>query len=375
MGKIGIMSMQRIANYGSFLQAYALKQMIEKLGHTVEFVDYHVGPPIVKDHMESGNKYVRKIKKGLEIFQYKTPFLQKISFIRYKQSFAKKYLPILGVTDDMNYNPQLDCLVVGSDEVFNCIQKNSNVGYSLELFGKNNQAKRLITYAASFGNTTLEKLEHYGKKREIGNLLKGFDAISVRDANSGRIVEKLTGKEPAYHLDPVLVYDYMQECDMIPDLQPTEKYMVLYAYAGRISDEEADWIAKYAKRKNMKVYAIGGIQKCADRFIDCSPFELLAFFKNAEEVITDTFHGSIFSIITHRKFSSLVRVSTGENYGNEEKLVDLLSRLRLTERIVKNIKDSEEINQIEISNEIYNGLLMDARKAAIEYLQSSFAGL
>ena len=69
-------------------------------------------------------------------------------------------MPLLGITDEMNYNPTVDCLVIGSDEVFNCIQKNSNVGYSPELFGKNNHAKKLITYAASFGNTTLEKLEN-----------------------------------------------------------------------------------------------------------------------------------------------------------------------------------------------------------------------
>ena len=52
-------------------------------------------------------------------------------------------MPLLGITDEMNYNPTLDCLVIGSDEVFNCIQKNSNVGYSLELFGKDNHAKKM----------------------------------------------------------------------------------------------------------------------------------------------------------------------------------------------------------------------------------------
>ena len=112
----------------------------------------------------------------------------------------------------------------------------------------------------------------------------------MRDANSGSIVEQFTGEEPVYNLDPVLTYDYMNCCDRIPQIEATEKYLILYAYAGRISNEEADWIAEYAKKKNLKVYAIGGIQKCADRFVDCSPFEVLAYFRNAEEVITDTFH-------------------------------------------------------------------------------------
>ena len=359
MKKVGIMSMQRIANYGSFLQAYALKQLIEGLGHKVEFVDYHVGAPVIAENADSKNKFIRKLEKGLETFQYQAPLSHKLSFIRYKQSFAKKYMPLLGITDEMNYNPTLDCLVIGSDEVFNCIQKNSNVGYSTELFGKDNRADRLITYAASFGNTTLEKLEKYQKAGEVGNLLKEFDAISVRDANSGSIVEQL------------LTYDYMNCCDRIPQIEATEKYLILYAYAGRISNEEADWIAEYAKKKNLKVYAIGGIQKCADRFVDCSPFEVLAYFRNAEEVITDTFHGSIFSVITHRPFTTLIRKSVGNSYGNEEKLSDLLNRLVLTERMTTKVEDAKRINQEPVDYEKVDELLKAHREIAKNYLREN----
>ena len=369
MKKVGIMSMQRIANYGSFLQAYALKQLIEELGCEVQFVDYHVGAPVIAENADSSNKLVRKLKKGLETFQYKAPLSHKVSFIRYKQSFASKYMPLLGVTDEMNYNPTLDCLVIGSDEVFNCIQKNSNVGYSPELFGKDNNAKKLITYAASFGNTTRDKLEKHGKAEEVGNLLKRFDAVSVRDANSGDIVKQFTGKEPVYNLDPVLTYDYMNCCKEIPRIQAGEKYLILYAYAGRISDDEADWISTYAKEKGLKVYVIGGIQKCADRFIDCSPFEVLAYFQNAEEVITDTFHGSIFSVITHCPFTTLIRKSVGNSYGNEEKLSDLLERLNLSERMTTNIEDAESINKKQIDYMKVDELLTDQRKNATGYLK------
>lgn len=371
MGKVGIMSMQRIANYGSFLQAYALKQLMEEVGCNVEFVDYHVGAPVITENADSKNKVVRKIEKGLETFQYRAPLAHKLSFIRYKQSFAQKYMPLLGITDEMNYNPTVDCLVIGSDEVFNCIQKNSNVGYSPELFGKNNHAKKLITYAASFGNTTLIKLEKYKKANEVGALLKKFDAISVRDTNSGTIVEQLTGKEPVYNLDPVLTYDYMNCCDKIPRVQTNEKYLILYAYAGRISNDEADWIAAYAKKKNLKVYAIGGIQKCADRFVDCSPFEVLAYFRNAEEVITDTFHGSIFSVITHRPFATLIRKSVGNSYGNEEKLSDLLNRLGLTERMTTKVEETEHINQQPIDYEKVDDVLQKQREIAKAYLCQS----
>ncbi|WP_270314698.1 polysaccharide pyruvyl transferase family protein [Streptococcus infantarius] len=192
MKKVGIMSMQRIANYGSFLQAYALRKLLEKEGCSVEFVDYHVDKPVIVN--DERNQFVRKFNKVIEVIELRASLGQKVSYLKHKQSFFKKYLPLLGVSELMNYNPPLDCLIVGSDEVFNCIQKNPNVGYSLELFGKDNNAKRLISYAASFGNTTLDKLQAYAKDREISTYLKRFDAISVRDSNSGEIVKKLIGQ-------------------------------------------------------------------------------------------------------------------------------------------------------------------------------------
>ena len=345
MSNVGIMSMQRIANYGSFLQAYALKSMIEELGHSVQFVDYHVCPPVISDDSESSNKLTRMVKKGLETFRFHAPLSHKLAFISYKRSYASKYLTLLGIAEEPNYNPTLDCMVIGSDEVFNCIQKNTNVGFSPELFGAGNNAGKVITYAASFGNTTIDKLRKYGKAEEIAGYLNDISAISVRDANSGSVVRELTSREPVYHLDPVLAYDYFGRCDRIPEIPTNEKYLILYAYSGRITDAESDWIASYAKRRGLKVYAIGGVQKCADRFIDCSPFKVLAYFRNAEEVITDTFHGSIFSVISQSPFTTIVRKSVGTGYGNEEKLTDLLNRLGLTDRMTFDVTQAEHINQ------------------------------
>ena len=129
-----------------------------------------------------------------------------------------------------------------------------------------------------------------------------------------------------------------------------------------------------AKKKNLKVYAIGGIQKCADRFVDCSPFEVLAYFRNAEEVITDTFHGSIFSVITHRPFTTLIRKSVGNSYGNEEKLSDLLKRLGLANRMTTKIEDTENINEKTIDYAKVDELLKAHREVAKEYLRKNLEG-
>ena len=198
--------MQRIYNYGSFLQAYALKKMMEECGAEVEFVDYHPGECILPSKETTGMK--RKIQKGLEILRMKGRLRDKIQFVKYKKNYARKNYPVLGLKETYNYAPKLDLLVIGSDEVFNCIQDNSNVGFAPELFGAGHQADRLVSYAASFGNTTLESLKKYQVDEQVAQWLRAFDAISVRDDNSRKIVQELTGKDPVCHLDPVLVYDY-----------------------------------------------------------------------------------------------------------------------------------------------------------------------
>ncbi|MBO5348485.1 MAG: polysaccharide pyruvyl transferase family protein [Clostridia bacterium] len=365
--KIGILSMQRIKNYGSFLQAYGLRKLIEEQGYEVQYVDYHVEEPIIKDNLNGKND---KISKALKTLEGDAPLIQKIQYIIHKKNFGKKYYGVLGLTETPNYNPELDTLVIGSDEVFNCIQSNKNVGYSLELFGKDNNAKKVITYAASFGNTTIAKLEEHNKKEEIADLLNKMDMVSARDNNTGKIVETISDKKVVYNLDPVLAYDYMNKCNEIPDIDVKEKFIIVYAYSNRISANESKYIREFAKKNNLKVYSIGGAQKCADKFIDCSPFEALAYFKKAEIVITDTFHGSIFSIITKRNFVTLVRKSVGNAYGNEEKLTDLLERLSLKDRITYDIKNIDEILNNKIDYDKVDEILKSERANTFNYLKN-----
>lgn len=363
MSKVGILSMQRIKNYGSFLQAYALKKMIESIGHDVEFVDYHVNEPLIKDDNKNNI-----ITKGIHTLLSDGKLLHKIQYIHHKNKFAKKYFDLLELSKEPNYNPKLDVLVIGSDEVFNCIQKNKNVGYSLELFGKNSNSNKLVTYAASFGNTTLEKIRKYNKQNELSELLNKFDTISVRDNNSGNIISSITNIEPIFNLDPVLVYDYMGSCSKVPNIDLKEKYMILYAYSGRITKKEAKIIKKYCDENKVKIYSIGGVQPYADKFIDCSPFEVLAFFKKAEFIITDTFHGTIFSIINNKRFATLVRKSSGNEYGNEEKISDLLTRLNLKDRMSYSIDDVIKIVDMELDYLDTNKIINLEREKTYKYL-------
>ena len=364
---VGIMSMQRILNYGSFLQAYALKSILEELNCDVQFVDYHIGDCLIKSN-NTKKGVLRKIDKVLEVFKYKAPLKEKIRFIKYKKNYANKYFPYLGITDEFNYDTNLDLLVIGSDEVFNCVQDNTNVGYSKDLFGFSSEAKQNITYAASCGNTTIELLDKYNIKKEISDMLDKFDCISVRDNNTGKVVEQLTNKPPVYNLDPVLIYDFVNKCDDIPKKMTDEKYMILYGYSGRFSSEECKYIKEYAKKQNVKIYCIGGIQECCDKFIDCNPFEVISYFKNAEFVITDTFHGTILSVITQRRFATFVRKS---GYSNSNKLIDLLTRLNLSNRVAQSENEIDKILKNMINYNDVNRIVKEERNKSYKYLEQA----
>ena len=95
--------MQRIYNYGSFLQAYALKKMMEECGAEVEFVDYHPGECILPSKETTGMK--RKIQKGLEILRMKGRLRDKIQFVKYKKNYARENYPVLGLKETYNYAP------------------------------------------------------------------------------------------------------------------------------------------------------------------------------------------------------------------------------------------------------------------------------
>lgn len=362
--RVGILSMQRIQNYGSFLQAYGLKHILEDLGCEVQFVDYHPGKTLIP--AEGGIGLSRKISKVMEAMKGSAPLKEKIRFIKYKKNYAVNYYPYLGITNEKNYTPNVDVLVIGSDEVFNCVQNNTNVGFSPELFGQNRKAKKLISYAASFGNTTMDKLNQYDVKDQVAEWLKEFDAISVRDKNSGEIIKKLTGNEPIYNLDPVLMYDFMGQCKEIPDSVPDKNYMILYGYSGRFSKGECKEIRQYANSRGLKIFCIGGVQDCCDKFIDADPFTVIAYFQHADYVVTDTFHGTIMSVITHRQFVSVVRKN---GYGNSQKLFDLLERINLQDRRLSSMKNLQILIENMIGYTKIDELIKIKRQKARDYLQ------
>ena len=369
--KIGIMSMQRIENYGSFLQAYSLRQMLEELGHEVVFVDYVIEPCIVQDpiqvipHHSISYRIVRKgyyiVKDIIRQLDGEKAAEQKIDSMRLRIKYPE-YLRELGITEQRTENIPVDVLVVGSDEVFNCLQTNPAVGYSKQLFGEYLQANKVVSYAASAGFTTVEGLEKYGIRDEVSDMLKeNFDCISVRDDNTFDLVKTLTGITPDIHLDPVLVGDFSSKIIEKHDL---DKYVVVYSYEERMSGrtDEAEAIQRFAHERGLKTVSIGNFQKWTDLKIEASPFELLGYIKNADYVVTDTFHGTIFSIILRKQFATIILES------NKQKLSALLKTFSLDNCQVRELSALDNILVTSINFSKADARRKMEREKTIEYL-------
>ena len=373
--KIGIMSMQRICNYGSYLQAYGLKKIIESLGHEVVFVDYKVKKPLI----HSVNEYIKyvasKCKKAIVRGVSYSRKLSSILPYNYRMiafsynSFRTKYWPVLGLTSRKQYHTKVDTLVIGSDEVFNCLQRNPDVGYSPELFGANANSNKIITYAASFGNATYDGLLKVGIFAQIQKLVSRYAAISVRDKNSYAIIGKMAPNSSIQHnMDPVLIYDFNTRKREPIGLK---NYVLVYAYRGRLSVDEIETIKDFAHKEHKKIVSIGGYHSFADEYIETSPFHVLDYFESADYVITDTFHGTIFSIISHTKFGVLVRTGHGNVYGNCEKINDLLERLDLESRVIKSLDLLPTVVKDELDFKHTDEIIIRERNRTIQYLEKN----
>lgn len=352
---IGILSMQRVMNYGSFLQGFALKKTIEELGNECEFVDIEQG----KIFPELRRTPSFLLQKAWERYG-KWDLLKRLRYTRmFQQRFRNEFFEILGV--NVHHLSHFDTVVIGSDEVFNFAQR-VPWGYTPQLYGKVSNADKVISYAASFGHTTMADIEHYGVKEEIAVALKSMQAISVRDDNSLVVVKELTGKEPLLHVDPVLMFDFA------PYIKPADRtnYIVVYTYPNRIKDKkEIEAIRAFARKHGKKLISIGFYFPWCDETVIPDPFEVLGYIRQADYVVTDTFHGSVMSLKFNRPFAAIVRSS------NRQKMTSLLAQFRLENRIVDNMEKLEDKLLLSSDYDFVNAGLQKERIRSLDYLKAN----
>lgn len=351
--------MQRVRNYGSFLQAYALKQLITSFGAEVYFIDIIPGEKLENNSIETlkSGKLIKALNLIIKPFDLLAYFRKKRFYSEFTNKYDNAYFPLL---EPGKSNPEkFDLVVIGSDEVFNGTQP-SPWGFTTQLFGDISNSDCVISYAASCGYTTIDRIEKFNLRNSIAKALSNLKEISVRDENTFNVVKSLTGNEPIMHLDPVLIYNFSKEVNSYK-IQHVDYILI---YAKLISDsEEIKAIRQFARKKKKKILCLYCYYSWADfAIVPETPFELLAYFKYADFVISDTFHGTIFSIINERKFITLIRKS------NIQKLTFLLESFGLFDRIIKDFALFSEKLQADIDYKIVARRLEEERQNAMDYL-------
>lgn len=355
--KVGILSMQQITNYGSFLQAYGLKSILESLGHDVEFINIVPGEQLPQYKIDK----LYKIKLMLQRLKVKHPIKQMQCTLKFHKRFDHEFRPELGVKPGMS-DSYFDAVVIGSDEVFNVAQT-TWFGFSPQLFGEGLNSDKVISYAGCFGATTIETLKKLGLDSRIGSLLSKMDAISVRDRNSKEIVYSLTNKMPALNVDPVIAYTFKKEIKL-----PKNKtdYMLVYTYPGRMNNpKEIKAITDYAKNNNLKIISVANYFDWVNEVVTPHPFEVLGYFIKAHCIVTDTFHGALMSLKYNKQFAVIVREM------NSNKLSFLLEQFGLGSRIAVKANEIENILDERIDYSLVNRIIEKETENTINYLKSN----
>ena len=292
--KIGIITMHRVQNIGSVLQAYALQYKLEQLGHNVELIDY-IFPPRIKKR--------NTIRIGVrELFNSFWGFPEK-KRIRKLDDFRRKYLHCSSESYSreriMKYPPQYDLYCTGSDQVWNSLHIGKDTTFMLDFAPKD---KPRIAYASSFATNNVE--EPYFSL--YSTCLSKYSGITVREQYGVDIVHRMTGKEATVVCDPTLLLTD-NEWNTIAndsDVNLSGGYILVYLLSYMFNPRPGfnRIVNSVHKTLELPVYYFNGYLKDTMSFHVKSlrgqgPADFVKLIKNAKFLITDSFHGVAFATL------------------------------------------------------------------------------
>jgi len=361
MKNIGILTHYQVHNHGALLQMYGLCSTLESLNYQTYILTYKKNFDFIPKQLSF--KYNLSLNSIPFYFEYfkKQGFLKTLfNLNKHKKlkKFKNKYYNFQSLNES-----KMDFVVVGSDEVFSL-----EVGCNKMMYGYDIPCKNIISYAPTFGQTNVEDIKRLGCFELIKNGLLKFKAISVRDVYAAVTVEQLTGIKPNIVCDPVFLYGFKKEMMLDCSKISKKKYLLVYAYDKNMNnDEEITIIKKYAKNNNLKIVSGGYYHRWADINVNLNPIELIALFKSAECVVTDTFHGTVLSVLTNRPFASFVRSI------NINKMTYLLKSFEVISSKMDDWKNLPKILSYQHDWNIVNRRILEEREKGINYLKKVLA--
>lgn len=360
---IGILTMNGYNNYGNILQNYALQNILKNLKiccNTIWFDKKNYGG-LVKPHLT----FKEKIKFIINYNNYRNRIFREIPIEYVKnynlKKFCDKYISY-DFIEDYSFLDKYDFFIVGSDQVWNPFFWKNKTFYSKFMLLSFVEPHKRIAYAASFGISYLpNRFKTLFKKN-----LSCFNKISVREKDASEIVEKLNGYKPPVVLDPTLLVpaEDWRKIEIEPEWLNTDRYILTY-FLGKMPSS----VINYANNKNLKIINLMDYNNVS--VYSTRVEEFLYLLDHASFIFTDSFHGTVFSIIFNKKFITFDRISK-KCPNMTSRLSTLFSTLGIKQDIVNNDNSSFEFDSFcKIDYENVRIKLETERMKSIDFLKNS----
>ncbi len=356
--KIGILTHHYIKNYGAFLQTYALQQYL-----TETYPDADVK---IIDYVNQKHKWIN-IAGCFRFFKGKENLRAYLEKIKLPKTFAKEEKKYLHLTKRVRSSKEinalgLDLILVGSDEVWHYQDK----AYAPVKFGYGLQAKGIASYAPSCGGVDTTK----PIPAAVQEGMQRFTHFSARDDIAEWLVQTTVGKKAVRVLDPTLLYDFPIYEDSFTEKLKKKPYMLMY-FCEKLAAEGHQQLIDYAKKKGWEIYGAGEYAKYySDITTNLTPFQWVEMFRNAQLVVTGTFHGVVFSLISKRNFAAYLT-----NPSRVKKVHSLLEQFGLSNRIFteKQIGQMQDLFAQDIDYGNFGEQMGKIRETSYSYLSDVIA--
>lgn len=360
--KIAIMTWYKYKNYGSKLQAAALKTILEIKKNEVDFINYNPKGQIKTEPSVYNSFRILSSKMKARLFD---KIIKNDLFDKFSNKYFKETELCDSFFDLYKLNDKYDCFICGSDQIWS--PNNYDSKYFLDFAQKN----KIISYAPSIG---LNKIDNLIIKENMSKLISRFDNLSIREETGANIIKQICNRDAQVVLDPTLLmtsddWEKYENLDF-NKIYKNKRYIVTY-FLGK-SNKYINEIKTYASSNNCEIINIPVYQRRKINKYNLKesigPSEFLSLLKNAFCVFTDSFHGIIFSINYNVNFYAFKRFKSKDRINQNSRVLDILTRLNLTDRVVS---DDGKFILTSIDYTSVNEKLKELRKNSNDFLDNS----
>lgn len=355
--KIAILTQPLRTNYGGILQDYALQTILRRLGHEPVTIDYDCRYTKARWLMGRIKSILKGTKHHIQYPQYNRSGQENLNRFIHENIVMTK--PVDTPTKEIFDSIHPEAFIVGSDQVWApaCNVPIEYLGNMFLDFAPDFKGKR-VAYAASFGSGEWKYTPEWTEK--CSKLAKNFDAISVREDSGVRLCREYLGVEAVHVLDPTLLLTADDYKKLL--VQPEKRTRSLFAYILDTSAQKIAFLQSIADQFDLNLVIKGAND---DLQWDDSIEGWLSDIRDSAMVVTDSFHGSVFSILFHRPFLSIVNNKRGT-----DRFTSLLNKLGLNDMLVKNINEIGRITNI-INWDVVDQKLNVERESSINFLKNA----